>query len=97
MLNVSDIEARAFLREMGNQTEDVRALSLYVICQTMLRQGLLKLVGASRVNGDRIALMFMNTDTGVAFEIEKPAISAEEEQAILGRIDELLMESAQAA
>ena len=97
MINVSDIEARAFLLDMGNQTEDVRALSLYVICETMLRQGLLELVGASWANGDRTSLMFMNTSTGVAFEIEKPGISAEEEQAILGRIDKLLMESAQAA
>lgn len=97
MISLSDIEARAFLREMGDQTEDVRALSLYVICETMLREGLLELVGASRIDGGRTSLMFMNTDTGVAFEIEKPAISADEEQAILEHIDEQLMESAQAA
>lgn len=93
-MGTSDIEARAFLRDFEDYPKETRGLFLYVICQTMLRQGLLELLGAFQNPGRPVELLFRNPCTGNVFEIGKPDINADEEQAIGGQIDKLLLESA---
>lgn len=95
-MNFSDIEARAYLREISEYPENIRTLFLYVICETMLRQGLLELLGAFREESGTVVL-YLNTNTGTVFEVAKPEMSVDEEQAIRAHIDDLLTASAQAS
>ncbi len=96
-MNELDIEARAFLEEFQDQPEEVRRIFIYTICQTMDQAGLLQLLGVFRTPGVGVTLLYKNTDTDEGFEIIKPDISKEEEQAMLAHIGELLQEQARTA
>ncbi|MCL5103649.1 MAG: hypothetical protein M1133_05985 [Armatimonadetes bacterium] len=96
-MNTFDIEARAFLKEFQQQPEEIRRVFLYVICQTMVQTGLLELTGVSKTLGLGVTLVYRKLDTGEMFDIVKPEMSKDEEQAIGARIGELLRESARAA
>lgn len=96
MMNM-DYEVRAFLEEFQSQPEEVRRLYIYAICQTMVQTGSLRFLGAFNNPGLGITHIYQNSDTDEVFEIVKPAMTAEEEQAMKAHITELLQESAQAA
>lgn len=97
MLDSTDLEARAFLREFRQQPEEVRRIFIYVICQTMVQAGLLEFVGAFTTPVIGKTLLYKNTETCEVFEIAKPDITSDEEQAINAHIREQLQESAHAA
>ena len=92
-----DIEARAFLQEFQDQPEEIRRIFIYVICQTMVQAGMLEFVGAFNSQGLGVTLIYKNPDVGEVFEIVKPDMTQEEEQAVRTHIGELLQENAQAA
>ncbi|MEN6583798.1 MAG: hypothetical protein ABFD54_15235 [Armatimonadota bacterium] len=92
-----DVEAREFLQEFQGQPEDVRRVVIYVICQTMVQTGTLQFMGAFKDIGLGTTLIYKNSETDDVFEILKPDVSEEEEQAIKAHIRELLQENAQAA
>jgi hypothetical protein len=96
-MNELDSEARAFLKEFENQPEEIRRIFVYVICQTMEQAGLLQFVGAFRIPRLGVTLLYQNPDTGEAFEVLKPDITGEEEQAMREHIGELLKEQARSA
>lgn len=96
-MNELDTEARAFLKEFEDQPEDVRRIFIYAICQTMDQAGLLQFVGAFKTPGLGVTLLYRNTDSGEVFEIVKPDITVEEEQAMRAHIGELLREEARTA
>ena len=90
-------EARAFLEEFQDQPEEVRRIFVYVVCQTMVCTGLLRFLGAFKDPGIGVTLIYKNPDTGEVFEVVKPDMSNEEEQAMRTHIVELLRENARAA
>jgi len=90
-------EARAFLEEFQDQPEEVRRIFVYVVCQTMVCTGLLRFLGAFKDPGVGVTLIYKNPDTGEVFEVVKPDMSNEEEQAMRTHIAELLRENARAA
>ena len=90
-------EARAFLKEFQEQPEDIRRIFIYAICQTMDQAGLLQFVGVFDTPGLGVTLIYKNPDSGEVFEILKPNMSQEEEQAMRVHIGELLQESARSA
>lgn len=92
----ADAEARVFLEEFEGQPEEVRQIFLYAVCQTMVQAGTLQFVGAFSSCGLGVTLVYRNPDTGEVFEIVKPAITEDEEQAMQAHIGELLQENARA-
>lgn len=92
-----DTEARAFLKEFEDQPDEVRRLFVYTICQTMEQSGLLRLMGAFRSTDLGVSLIYRNPDTGDLFEILKPEMTSEEEEALREHIGELLQEQARSA
>ncbi len=90
-------EASELLQEFANQPEELRQVFLYAICQTMVQAGNLDFVGAFNTGGDLRTVIYRNRDTGDVFEIVKPDMSQEEEQALRARIAELLQDIAEAA
>ena len=95
-MNDIDVEARVFLEEFEGQPEEVRRIFLYAVCQTMVQTGSLECVGAFTGSGASVTLLYKNPDTGEVFEIIKPAMTEDEEQAMQAHISELLQENAQA-
>lgn len=93
----NEAEARAFLLEFQDQPEDIRRIFIYVICQTMVQAGMLEFLGAFNTSGIGVTLVYKNPDAGEIFEIIKPDMTQEEEQAVRIHIEELLQENAQAA
>lgn len=93
-----EFDVRTFLQEFQEEPKEIREIFLYVICQTMVRAGLLEFAGvfADEQAGDK-TLLYKNPDSDEVFEINKPRISREEELAMQTRIEELLQENAQAA
>ena len=96
-MDESSVEARVFLEEFQDQPEEVRRILLYAICQTMVQAGTLLSVGAFRDSRMGTTLLYKNPDTGEIFEIIKPVMTDEEEQAMRVHIGELLQENARAA
>ncbi|MGI6296287.1 MAG: hypothetical protein ACOX3G_09375 [Armatimonadota bacterium] len=92
-----DVEARAFLEKFQDQPEEIRQVFVYVVCQTMVQTGLLRFMGAFDNPGLGITLIYKNPDTGEAFEIIKPEMTSDEEQALQTHITELLQGNARAA
>lgn len=92
-----DAEARAFLQEFQDQPEEVRRIFVYVMCQTMVVTGMLRFVGAFNDPVVGVTLLYKNPDTGEVFEIVKPDMTTEDEQAVRAHITELLQENARAA
>jgi hypothetical protein len=92
-----DSEARAFLEELQDQPERVRQVFIYAICQTMQQAGHLESVGAFDNAGIGVTLIYRNPETGEVFEIVKPDITTEEENALNGDIAELLAQNARTA
>ena len=92
----SEFEVRAFLQEFQEQPKEVREIFLYVICQTMVQAGLLQFVGAFNTPRVGVTLLYRNPDNDEVFEVVKPKMSEDEEQAMQGRIRELLQENARA-
>ena len=92
-----EVEARVFLEEFEGQPEEVRRIFLYAVCQTMVQAGTLQFVGAFAGSGLGVTHLYRNPDTGEVFEIIKPAMTEDEEQAMQAHIGELLQENAQAA
>ncbi len=92
-----DVEARAFLEKFQDQPEEIRQVFVYVVCQTMVQTGLLRFMGAFDNPGIGITLIYKNPDTGEAFEIIKPEMTSDEEQALQTHITELLQGNARAA
>lgn len=98
MINdTSDLQVRAFLEEFEDQPPEIRQIFIYAICQTMVQTGALEFKGAFLAPGIGVTLLYRNVDSGNIFEIVKPAMTDEEEQAMRAHIAELLQESAQAA
>jgi len=95
-MDILDSEARAFLQEFQDQPEDVRKIFIYVICQTMVQTGMLEFLGAFTDPGLGVTLIYKNPETEEVFEIVKPEMTKDEEQAVRTHIGELLQESAQA-
>ena len=96
-MDESSVEARVFLEEFQDRPEEVRRILLYAICQTMVQAGTLLFEGAFRDPRIGVTLLYKNPDTGEIFEIIKPAMTDEEEQAMRMHIGELLQENARAA
>jgi len=92
-----DAEARAFLQEFQDQPEEVRRIFIYVMCQTMTVTGMLRFVGAFNDPVVGVTLLYKNPDSGEVFEIVKPDMTSEDEQAVRTHITELLQENARAA
>lgn len=92
-----DMEARAFLEKFQDQPVEIRQIFVYVVCQTMVQTGLLRFMGAFDNPGLGITLIYKNPDTGEAFEITKPEMTSDEEQALQTHITELLQGNARAA
>jgi hypothetical protein len=92
-----NMEARAFLEEFQDQPEEIRRIFVYVVCQTMVCTGLLKFLGAFNAPGIGVTLIYKNPDTGEVFEVVKPEMTTDEEQAMRTHIGELLRENARAA
>lgn len=92
-----DAEARAFLQEFQDQPEEVRRIFVYVMCQTMVVTGMLRFVGAFKDPVIGMTLLYKNPDSGEVFEIVKPDMTNEDEQAVRAHITELLQENARAA
>jgi len=97
MMNELNSEARAFLNEFQEQPEGVRRIFIYVICQTMEQAGLLQLMGVFNSPGIGVTLIYKNPESGEIFEVIKPDISNDEEQAMRTHIGELLQEEARTA
>ena len=95
--NTSDLQVRAFLEEFQDQPEEIRQIFIYAICQTMVQTGALEFKGAFSTPGLGVTLLYRNIDSDSIFEIVKPAMTDEEEQAMRAHIAELLRDSAQAA
>lgn len=90
-------EARAFLEEFQSQPEEVRRIFIYVVCQTMVCTGMLTFVGVCKDPVIGTTLIYKNPDSGEVFEVIKPEMTTEEEQAMRTHIAELLREHARAA
>lgn len=90
-------EARAFLEEFQGQPEEVRRIFIYAVCQTMVCTGMLTFVGVYKDPVIGTTLIYKNPDSGEVFEVVKPEMTTEEEQAMRTHIAELLQEHARAA
>lgn len=96
-MNEGTVEARVFIEEFEGQPEEIRRILLYAICQTMVQAGTLLFMGAFKDPRMGTTLLYKNPDTGEVFEIIKPAMTDDEEQAMRSHISELLQENARAA
>jgi len=92
-----DGEARAFLEELQDQPEQIRRVFIYAICQTMQQAGHLEFLGAFDNPGIGVTLIYRNPEANEVFEIVKPDITHDEENALNGDIAELLAENARTA
>lgn len=95
-MNELEKGGREFLREFEDQPEEIRQLFLYVVCQTMVHTGALRLVGAFSDPLVGVTLLYRNPDSGAVFEVVKPEMTQEEETAMRTHIGELLQEHARA-
>lgn len=91
-----ELDSREFLQEFQDQPEDIRQIFLYAICQTMVQTGILELLGVFTDITIGVTLIYRNPDSGEVFEIVKPKMTDEEEQAMRTHIGELLQEHARA-